>query len=194
MTRTSRWRVHGERTLYSSPWVRLGLIDVEPPGGERYEHHVVRATADAAACLVLSEDAPGADVLMLWRHRVVTDRWGWEVPAGRLEAGETPVGAAVRETFEETGWRVRDPREVLSFHPIGGIGDQRFHVVVAVAGALEGAHDPREAEAVEWHSPADVRRLIAAGDVNEGLTLVTLLGHLAGVSGPGAPAAGSPGS
>lgn len=36
------WRAHGERAIYDSPWVWLGQVDVEPPGGDRYWHHVVR--------------------------------------------------------------------------------------------------------------------------------------------------------
>jgi hypothetical protein len=34
------WTVHGERTLYDSPWVGLALVDVEVPGGVRFDHHV----------------------------------------------------------------------------------------------------------------------------------------------------------
>ena len=47
---------------------------------------------------------PARGVLALWRHRFITDTWGWEIPAGRLEAGETAEQAARRETLEETGW------------------------------------------------------------------------------------------
>jgi hypothetical protein len=36
------WQAHGERLIYESPWVWLGQVDVEPPGGARYWHHVVR--------------------------------------------------------------------------------------------------------------------------------------------------------
>jgi 8-oxo-dGTP pyrophosphatase MutT (NUDIX family) len=34
------------------------------------------------------------------------DRDEWELPGGRLEAGETPQRCVVREVAEETGWRV----------------------------------------------------------------------------------------
>ena len=40
---------------------------------------------------------------MLWRHRFITDSWGWEIPAGGVDAGETPEDAAAREVLEETG-------------------------------------------------------------------------------------------
>ena len=47
---------------------------------------------------------PDRGVLLLWRHRFITDTWGWEIPAGRIDPGETPEQAAARETLEETGW------------------------------------------------------------------------------------------
>ena len=180
---TSRWHVHGERPLYESPWVSLHLIDVEQPGGARYEHHVVRSTADAAACVVLRGEGPAAEVLLLWRHRVVTDTWGWEVPAGRVEHGEQAVTTAVRETAEETGWEVADAQEVLAYHPAGGTGDQRFVVCAARAIREVGAPDPAEADRVEWVPLARVPSLVATGQVPEGLTLVSLLLVLSGLSG-----------
>jgi hypothetical protein len=39
---TPRWKIHGERTVYDNRWVQLVLVDVEPPDGSRFEHHVVR--------------------------------------------------------------------------------------------------------------------------------------------------------
>lgn len=188
---STRWRVHGERAAYESPWVRVSLVEVEPPGGDRYEHHVVRATAAASGCLVRSGDEPGADVLLLWRHRFITDRWGWEVPAGRVEPGETPAEAAARETLEETGWRVRDVRPVLTYHPIGGSGDHTFHVTTGVATGQGGDPDPHEAERVAWFGVDEVAGLVRRGESGEGLTLVALLALLSGLD---APAAGRRGS
>jgi ribosomal protein L34E len=37
-----RWQVHGERSAYESDWRSLRLVDVEIPGGRRFEHHVRR--------------------------------------------------------------------------------------------------------------------------------------------------------
>ena len=97
-----RWTVHGERPIYESEWMRLVLVDVEIPGGERFDHHVIRFPRGAAGTVVC-DDTRG--VLLLWRHRFATDTWGWEIPAGYLDAGETPEQAAEREVCEETGWR-----------------------------------------------------------------------------------------
>jgi 8-oxo-dGDP phosphatase len=93
-----RWIVHGERPLYATPWVGLHLVDVEIPGGERFEHHVVRVPSEAAGCVVYD---PDRGVLLLWRHRFITDTWGWEIPAGGIDDGETAASAAVREVLED---------------------------------------------------------------------------------------------
>jgi len=50
------WRTFGERTLYDSPWVWLGQVDVELPGGERYWHHVIRLHRTAIVVLLDDQD------------------------------------------------------------------------------------------------------------------------------------------
>src|SRR5699024_10864495 len=74
-----RWVVHGERTLYDSPWVRLGKADITTPSGNRFEHHTV--TLPSAAMIAALNQAE-EHVLMSYRHRFVPDVWGWELPEG----------------------------------------------------------------------------------------------------------------
>ena len=51
-----RWIVHGERALYESDWVNLNLVDVEIPGKERFDHHVIRMPREAAGTVVYDAD------------------------------------------------------------------------------------------------------------------------------------------
>ncbi|MDQ2922777.1 MAG: NUDIX hydrolase, partial [Candidatus Dormibacteraeota bacterium] len=90
-----RWTIHGERRIYESSWVSLALVDVEVPGGPRFEHHVVRMPGEASAVVVLDEDR----VLLIHRHRFISDTTGWEIPAGRVEPDEDPMAAGARETL-----------------------------------------------------------------------------------------------
>ena len=172
-----RWTVHGERSLYESEWMSLRLVDVEIPGAQRFEHHVVRTRAAAGTVVV---DADRSRVLLLWRHRFITDTWGWEVPAGRVDDGETPMEAAAREVLEETGWRAGPLTALGSYFPNNGVADTAFHLFVADGASQVGdPTDWTESERVEWMAVADVRTAVAAGEIGDGLSLTALCWALA---------------
>ncbi len=168
-----RWTVHGERFVYESPWVNLSLVDVEIPGADRFEHHVIRMPADAAGTIIHD---PQRGVLLLWRHRFISDTWGWEIPAGRVEPDEEPVEAAAREALEESGWRPGPLTRLTSYRWAIGVSDGSFHLYWA-----DGAHyvgeptDAGESERIEWKTVAEVRALLQAGKITDGLTLTALL-------------------
>ena len=172
-SRAVRWKVHGERPIYESDWVRLVLTDVEIPGGERFEHHVVRMPHDAAGTVVFD---PERGLLLLWRHRFISDTWGWEIPAGGVDDGETPDVAAAREILEETGWAVGHVRHLASYLPTNGLSDQKFHLFLGTGATRLGEpSDPGEAERVEWVPVDDVRRLVREGAVTDGMSLTGIL-------------------
>lgn len=177
-----RWKVHGERNLYESEWVTLALTDVEiPPAvpgqpGNRFEHHVVRMPAPATGVVV--HDHRG--VLLLWRHRFITDTWGGEVPAGKVDPGEDAATAAAREVLEETGWRAGPLTHLTGYHPVSGVGDHRFELFAAAGATHVGdPTDHSEAERVEWVPVGRLREEITAGRVENGLSLTALLWCLA---------------
>lgn len=172
-----RWTVHGERSLYDSPWVGLALVDVEVPGGARFDHHVVRLPRPAVGTVVHD---PRDGLLLLWRHRFITDTWGWEVPAGGVDDGESLPDAAAREVLEETGWRAGPLRPLGRYHPSNGLSDQVFHVFTADGAEHVGEpSDPGESERIEWVPEDEVRALVRSGQVNDGLSLTSLLLWLA---------------
>src|SRR6185437_11075793 len=98
----TRWTVHGVRPLYESEWIRLELADIELTDGTRVDHHVIRIPFEVVSIVVA--DTVG-NVLLIWRHRFITQRWSWDVPAGKVAPGEVPADAAVRASVDETGWR-----------------------------------------------------------------------------------------
>ena len=173
-----RWTVHGERSLYESEWVNLRLVDVELPDGHRFEHHVVRTPADAAGTVIYDADRDA--VLLLWRHRFITDSWGWEVPAGRVDDGESPERAAAREALEESGWQPGPLTPIASWHPSNGLADTRFYAFLAGGAEHVGSPaDPHEAERVEWRPLDTVRRDLAEGAIPDGLSFTAISAAIA---------------
>jgi 8-oxo-dGTP pyrophosphatase MutT (NUDIX family) len=123
---------------------------------------------------------PDRGVLLLWRHRFITDTWGWEIPAGAVDEGESPGEAAAREVREETGWQPGPLEHLVSYQPSNGLSDQRFHVFLARdAEHLGDPIDVGESERIEWRSPSDVRAHIARKEMPDGLSLTALLYALA---------------
>ena len=100
----------------------------------------------AAAAVVLREDGR----LLLVRRGREPQRGRWSVPGGKLEPGETATQAAVRETFEETGVRVRAERELGVVRVPGG-GDLVYEVHDVAATYLGGILRPGDdADAARW--------------------------------------------
>jgi 8-oxo-dGTP pyrophosphatase MutT (NUDIX family) len=154
------------------------MVDVEIPDGPRFEHHVLRMPNQAAGTVIRERER---GVLLLWRHRFITDSWGWEIPAGRIDPGEAPIEAARREAVEETGWRPGPLAPLIRYQPTNGLSDQVFHCFIADGAEYLGEpSDPSESERVEWKSVAEVRKIVGDGEMVDGFSLTAVLFALSG--------------
>src|SRR5579859_2876691 len=81
-----QWTVRSEQSLYCDQWLDLRVADVELPDGRHLEHRLFRMAPSAGAVIVDDQNR----ALLIWRHRFITGLWGWEMPMGMIDAGETP--------------------------------------------------------------------------------------------------------
>lgn len=171
-----KWIEHGRRTVYASPWVNVELADIEVPGGDRFEHHVLAMPRTSNTAVVTDADER---VLLLYRHRFIPDQWGWEVPGGWGDPGESPVETIRREIEEETGWRPGRIEKMTDYYAMAGISDAHFTVSHATDCVRIGEpEDAAESTKVEWVPLDDVRKLIKAGEVIDGPSLAALAYYL----------------
>lgn len=170
------WRTFGERTIYDNRWVRLSLVDVEAPNGERWEHHVVHLDRVAIALLVNERD----EILMLYRYRFAVDQWGYELVGGLVEDGEEPVDTAKREAEEESGWRpLGEPTHLASFEPMPGMMTAQTDVFMWLGAEKIGEPtDTEEVGRLEWVPLDRVRELVERRELLGGGTLVAVLSFL----------------
>jgi 8-oxo-dGTP pyrophosphatase MutT (NUDIX family) len=165
-------KVFGERTIYDSRWVRLGMVDIEPPDGRRFEHHVVHLHNSAIALLTDQDQ-----VLMQWRHRFAIDQWGWEFLGGLVETGEDPAVTAARESEEESGWRpVGDAELLTEFEPVPGIATGHVYVYRWRSAQRVGEPtDMEEASDLQWKPMAELPELVRKGELLGAATVISAL-------------------
>jgi 8-oxo-dGDP phosphatase len=176
MADDSRWTIHAERLVDDTRRARVSIVEVELPDNVRFEQWVLRLPK--AGIVVVLNDA-GDNVLMLWRHRFVIDRWVWELPGGYLDDDEHAAASAAREVEEETGWRPAPLRELLRFQPMVGTVDSENVVFVAHgATCTDGRPDINESARVAWIRLAEVPALIRRGEIVGSASVVGLLATL----------------
>ena len=109
-------------------------IDGTMSAGQR---RLVFERGDAVAVLLLNVDMKSVVAVEQFRvavfvgrrrdDRSTTDGWIIETVAGAIDANETPEAAAIRETFEETGYQIREPRLISKFFTSpGGVSERVF--------------------------------------------------------------------
>lgn len=179
-----RWTVHGSRNIYTSPWVDVRLDDVELPSGLRVDHHVIEFPKPSVGAVVTDENGR---IVLLWRHRHITDASGWEIPAGWAEPGEDLADAVGREIQEETGYIAHDLRPIAEYHPLSGISTMTYTVFHGTDVVHSGsAPDADEADKVEWFTVDEVAELLRSGHIVDGPSLTAVSYFLAVRRWPGA--------
>jgi 8-oxo-dGTP pyrophosphatase MutT (NUDIX family) len=159
----SQWIIHDEWVVDDKRRLDLRLAHIELPDGVQFEQYVLRMPK-AAIAVVLDDSAD--NVLMIWRHRFIMDRWTWELPGGYVDPDEPAAVCAAREVEEETGWRPRNIRLVTTFQPMAGTAD--FENILFIAEGAErtdGVADINEAARVEWLPLDSIRERIERGEI-----------------------------
>src|SRR5262252_1754653 len=93
----------------------------DPKTGFEIKRSVVRHIGSAVVMAVDEKKR----VLLVRQYRRPAERYLWELPAGRLDPGETPLKAAKRELIEETGMRAKKWSKLVSYYPSPGFLAER---------------------------------------------------------------------
>jgi len=157
--------------LYQGTVVNLGRETAVLPDGRTLELEVVRHPGGAAAVAVDREQ----QVCLLRQYRHAGGGWLWELPAGKLDPGESPLATAQRELEEEAGVRARSWEPLGSILPTPGFCDERVHLYLAreleAVPPRPGAHEVIE---IHWVPLAAAVAQAQGGELEDAKTLVGL--------------------
>lgn len=158
-------------TVYSNKWISVSRDNLIFPDGSTGEYGVVHHRSKSVVVLVEKED----QLLLVNAYRYVTGSASLELPAGVIEEGETPIGAACREVWEETGYVVDNCVEMFSYYPSNGTSDQ---IICAVKGKYkdgDAAPDHYEISDTVWMTVEDVLGAIVENKITDGPTMTAFL-------------------
>jgi len=115
-------------------------------------------------------------VLLVRQYRLPARRFLWELPAGRLDPGETPLKAARRELEEETGYRAKTWKKLVSFYPSPGFLSERMTIFTATD-LTPGEPHNMEDERIEmrWFSRREAQAMIGDGRIADGKTIIGIV-------------------
>jgi ADP-ribose pyrophosphatase len=165
------------RRAYSGRIISVDLDRVRFPDGSEGELEMVRHPGASAVVPFLSDPGGGdPQVLLLRQYRYAADRVMYEIPAGRLDPGETPVDCARRELREETGCDAARLEPLTTIYTTPGFTDEKIHLFLA-AQLTQGVaqHEDDEFIATEALPISRALQLIQEGEISDGKTIIGLL-------------------
>lgn len=167
-----RAKIISSRQVFTGPvfGVRHDVV-VEPDG--------LRATRDVVThhgSVVVMPIFRDRRILLVRQYRHSVGRYLWELTAGRIEPGESPLEAARRELREETGYAARRFRKLLDLFPTPGFVSESF-VLYAAEGLSRGKARPDTDERITWRlfRVSELLRLIHAGRLRDAKSVAGIL-------------------
>ena len=161
--------------LYRGPVFAVRQDRVVEPGGIEVTRDVVTHPGSVVVLPVF----PGGDILLIRQYRHAVGCHLWELVAGRIEDGESPLSAARRELLEETGYAARRYRRLLDLFPTPGFVSEHM-VIYAAEGLSAGRARPESDELIvsRRFTVRQLKRMMDRGSLRDGKSIAGILFYL----------------
>jgi ADP-ribose pyrophosphatase len=155
--------------ILKTPIFRVTMDHAVDPDGFEIRRAIVQ---HAGSAVMMAVDQKGR-ILLVRQYRMPARSYLWELPAGRLDPGESALKAARRELREETGYRAKRWTKMIEFWPSPGFLGEKMTIWLAQE-LTAGRQQPMDDERIEcrWFTPAEVAQMIARREIADAKTLI----------------------
>ena len=155
--------------LIATPIFRVTMDHAVDPDGFEIRRAIVRHNGSA---VMMPVDEKGR-ILLVRQYRLPARRYLWELSAGRIDPGETPLKAAKRELLEETGYRAKKWTKLVKFYPSPGFVEEAMTIFIA-QDLTAGQAQPMEDERIEcaWFTLKQMAGMIEKGEIQDAKTII----------------------
>ena len=162
---------------YSGRMISVDVDTVRFPNGSTGELEMVRHPGASAVVPFLSDPA-GEDpqLLLIRQYRYAAEGFLYEIPAGKLDDGESPERCARRELAEETGCTAAHVEHLFTMYTTPGFTDEKIHLFMAT-GLTHGEvnHEFDEFMTVETVALSRALAMVERGEIQDAKTALGLL-------------------
>ena len=165
------------KVVYQGPLFRVLHDKLLEPGGKPSERDVIRHNGSVVILAVdKSKNKKDPWIVMERQYRHAAQQYLWELPAGKLDAGEDPLAGAQRELEEETGYRARKWKPLVEYYGSPGFLGESMKVFLAQDLVAGDAH-PEDDEDIEFRlvKLSEIVKMIEKGAIKDGKTLCSVL-------------------
>jgi ADP-ribose pyrophosphatase len=172
-----RATILSSEVIFEGPLFRILRDKLVEPGGKQNTRDVIRHNGSV---VILALDASKSKkdpwVVVERQYRHAAGRFLWELPAGKLEAGEDALAGAQRELAEETGYQAKKWKPLVEYYASPGFLGESMKVFTA-EGLIPGEAHPEGDEEIEFRlvKLSEVVKMIEKGLILDGKTMTSIL-------------------
>jgi ADP-ribose pyrophosphatase len=170
-------QIVSSEVVYQGKLFRVLHDKIIEPGGRENERDIVRHNGSVVILAVdNSKSKHDPWIVMERQYRHAANQFLWELPAGKLEAGEDAVVGAKRELAEETGYIAKKWKPLVEYFPSPGFVGESMQVFLA-EGLVAGEAHPEADEEIELRlvKLSEILKMIDKGLIMDGKTLSGVL-------------------
>ena len=170
-------KVTSSKLAYKGPLFQVYKEEVHEPGVEPVSRDVIRHNGSVVILAVDDSKSKKDPYIVLERqYRHAAGQYLYEIPAGKVDEGEERLAAAKRELIEETGFRAKKWTKLTRYFASPGFLGEWMQVFLA-EGLTPGEAQPEPDERLLIHlvKLSEILRLIDAGEIRDGKTLVSVM-------------------